>query len=285
MNATRTNTAGPMAVFVSFILTLSAASFAAYSYYQPNMMLVAIGLFVFSAAFKAYQRGMLAELLSYGRLIGAFMLGWFFKAPVGTLIGVNGIFASIAGFYLLFFCSYLLAGWFIKTILKNHEPSMPSRFLGAIAGGFEGLVISLFVFIAMTLIPGSQLASHQPEFLKMITGSTEKIISPLIPEEAGKAVRAIKTMSRLSQGIDPEKVDRGEIIEVMKPLSSLPEIQKIQTDEQLQKLVREKDFKKLFKHPTIRKLMQNPELQNKVMNLDWARLERALNKARTANPD
>jgi hypothetical protein len=119
----------------------------------------------------------------------------------------------------------------------------------------------------------------------MITGSTEKIISPLIPEEAGKAVRAIKTMSRLSQGIDPEKVDRGEIIEVMKPLSSLPEIQKIQTDEQLQKLVREKDFKKLFKHPTIRKLMQNPELQNKVMNLDWARLERALNKARTANPD
>ncbi|GAB4274762.1 MAG: hypothetical protein Kow0029_15320 [Candidatus Rifleibacteriota bacterium] len=262
---------------VSFLLTLAAMSFAAISFTKPAMMLPAIVLFVLSTSLKAYQKGIIAELMAFVRLGAAFTIAWYFKMEAAKLLNLSGILSQIAGFYAVFLLSYPLLGQLVKILMQNHEPSMASKLLGAFTGGFEGLLLGALIFCAMTIIPGSQLAEHQPLFLKELIGSTEKIVAPILPEEATKAIQAAKTMSRLSKGVDPNKVDRLELAETLKPITELPEVKAIQSDPEFQKIVAQKDLKKILNHPKVMKLMESPELQKKFLQIDWQRLERALN--------
>lgn len=153
---------------------------------------------------------------------------------------------------------------------------MASKLLGSFIGAFEGLLIGLMVLLAIGMVPGSSLADNPPEMLRFVSGSTEKIIAPIIPDEAGNAVRAVKTMSRMAKGIDPEKVDSQAVMEVMQPLAEMPEIMEMQNNPEVQKLIEQRDIAGLVRHPALRKIMENPELQQKMLNLDWKKLERAL---------
>jgi hypothetical protein len=141
----------------------------------------------------------------------------------------------------------------------------------------------MLIFVALTIVPGSRLAEHQPQYLKDLTGSTEKILTPLLPDNANKAVKAMKTMSRLSKGIDPQKVDIEKMSKLMRPVAEMPEMQEVQNNPEVQQLIGEKNMRGLFKHPAVRKLIENPQLQEKIMNLDWEQLEQAIDPALT-NP-
>lgn len=270
--------------FFSFSLSVASILLAIAAFKLPFLMLPAILLFILSSSLKAFRKGILAELLSFVKLAGAFALGWYFKIEAGQLLNIKGIFSSIVGFYAIFLTIFFATGKLISAALRNHQPSLPSRLLAAFAGAFEGLILGTFTFFAMTMIPGSQLAEHQPGFLKDLTGSTEKMIAPLLPKEASNAIRAVKTMSQLSKGVDPSKIDREELLTVMQPISQIPEIQKIQNDPEIQKLIAKKDFPRLLRHPTIVKLMENPDLQGKLLGLDWKRLDKALNQGESHAP-
>ncbi|MGM0599594.1 MAG: CvpA family protein [Candidatus Rifleibacteriota bacterium] len=240
----------------------------------------AILMFIVASTIKAYQHGLIKELLAYIKLITAFFAGWFLKAQVGSLLPVPGLFSSIAGFYLVFLLVFLLFPLLARLITPRSEPGSISKIFAAFAGALEGLVLGLIIFIALTLIPGSDLADHQPPLLRSLTSKASQVIEPMLPAKAGKTIKAVKTMTRISKGgIDPKKVDRQELIEVFKPLSTIPEIKQIQNDPELRKLIAEKQIKKIIKHPAIQNLAKNPELQEKVLQIDWERLERALGKS------
>jgi uncharacterized membrane protein required for colicin V production len=230
-----------------------------------------------ASAIKAYQKGIIKELLAYIKLILAFVAGWFFKGQVGALLPVPGLFASIAGFYLVFLSVFLLFPLAARFITPEKEPGSLSKLFAALAGAIEGLALGMILFIALTIIPGSDLANHQPPLLKSLTSKASKALEPMLPAKAGKTIKAVKTMTRISRGgIDPKKVNREELAEVFKPLNDIPEIKQIQNDPELRKLIAEKQIKKIIKHPAIEKLARNPELQEKFLQIDWNRLEHAL---------
>lgn len=278
MSENKKNSAGFLAGFFLILLNLATIALTAFAFKNSSLALPALALFIISGSCKAYLKGTLAELLSLARIAGAFAAAWFFRGHAAQMLPVKGLLGEIAGFYAIFFLVYLGAGQGIALALKNHEPSMASKTLGAFIGAFEGLLIGLMVMVALTMAPGSSLAENPPEILSFISGSTEKIVAPILPEQAGNAVLAMKTMSRISQGIDPEKVDAQAVMEVMQPLAEMPEVVEIQSNPEVQRLLEQRDMAGLMRHPALRKLLENPELQQKMLNLDWKKLERAMNK-------
>lgn len=265
-----------MAGLLSFLLNLSAVLVAVGAYFHSAVLLPSLAVFIIAGAYRAYIKGTLAELLSFLRIGLAFAIAWFFKSEASTILPIKGLYGEIASFYSLFLITYILAGQAIGLALKNHFPSKASQFLGALIGAFEGLLIGLFVFVAMSLLPESSLSRNPPDALKFISGSVEKIVAPIMPEQASNAVRAIKTMGKLSQGIDPAKVDSRTLAEVMQPIAQLPEVREVQNNPVVQQLVAQKDIPRLIQHPAVKKLFESPQLRQKMLELDWKKLERAL---------
>lgn len=284
MSENKKNSAGFLAGFFLFLLNLGTIAATIFSLKHPQLALPALLLFIITGAFRAYARGTLAEMLSIGRIVCAFAAGWFLRGQLQPILPLKGILGEIGGFYGIFFLVYLVSGQGIALALKNHQPSMTSKVLGAFIGSFEGLLIGMLVMVALSMVPGSSLADNQPEIIKFIGGSTEKIVAPVLPDQARNAVRAVKTMTRLSQGIDPEKVDGKTIVEVMKPLAEMPEVVEIQNNPEIQHLIQQRDIAGLIKHPAMQKLMENPNLQQKMLDLDWKRLERALGENEIHEP-
>ncbi len=266
------------------MLNLGTIAATVFSFKHSQLALPALLLFIISGSFRAYSRGTLAEILSIGRIVCAFGAGWFLRGHLTAIVPLKGILGEVAGFYGIFFLVYLGAGQGIALALKNHQPSMASKVLGAFIGGFEGLLIGMLVMVALSIAPGSSLAGNQPEIIKFISGSTEKMVAPVLPDQARNAVRAVKTMTRLSQGIDPEKVDGKVVMEVMQPLAEMPEIIEVQNNPEIQQLVQQRDIAGLIKHPALQKLMENPNLQQKMLDLDWEKLERALGQQNSQEP-
>lgn len=261
----------------SFLLSISSFLLMAASYKNHVYIVPAILILTAASAIKAYQKGILQEMMAYLKLFVAFMAGWLLKAQVGSILPVPALFSGIAGFYLVFLLTYLFFPLFARLVISKSSPGPASKFLGALAGALEGGILGIIIFIALTLIPGSDLADHQPPILRSLTSKAEKVIEPMLPEKASKTIKAIKTMTRISKGgIDPKKVDRKELTEVFKPLSTIPEVKEIQSDPELRSLIEKKQIKKLIKHPAIEKLAKSPELQEKILQIDWNRLEQAL---------
>ncbi len=283
MNEQKNKAPGLLRGLIPFLISCAAIGMAVLSYGTPAFMFPAILLLILASAIKSWQKGIFICLLSYLRLVLAFGAGWLFKTEIGQLLNITGIFRDIAGFYATFLGLYFILGRMIKMIARSNQPAIFSKILGSIAGGFEGLVFGMLIFVALTIVPGSQLAEHQPQYLKDLTGSTEKILTPLLPDNANKAVKAMKTMSRLSKGIDPQKVDIEKMSKLMRPVAEMPEMQEVQNNPEVQQLIAEKNMRGLFKHPAVRKLIENPQLQEKIMNLDWEQLEQAIDPALT-NP-
>ncbi len=284
MTQSARNSSNVLTGFLVFLVNLGTivVTFAAYK--NRDLLLIALAMFIFSSGFKAFYQGALAELLSLARLAVSFLAAWLFKAEIANLLPIKGILGEIAGFYSLFILIYLAAGQGIKHALKEHEPSRTSKIFGAGIGAFEGLLIGLFVFFAMSLVPGSSLSENPPEFISKLFGSTEKIVAPMLPEKAGNAVQAMKTMSRISRKLDPAKVDQIELAEAMRPLAEMDEITQLQSNPEIQRLLENRDFPALIRHPALKNLLENPSLQEKIMNLDWKRIEKALHSGQNQEP-
>jgi hypothetical protein len=73
-------------------------------------------------------------------------------------------------------------------------------------------------------------------------------------------------------------------MEVMQPLAEMPEIIEVQNNPEIQQLVQQRDIAGLIKHPALQKLMENPNLQQKMLDLDWEKLERALGQQNSQEP-
>jgi uncharacterized membrane protein required for colicin V production len=270
---------------ISFLIGLSAIVLAVFSYHMAVLIIPALVLLTANSAFKAWNKGIFLSLMSYVRLIFAFGLGWLFKTEAGLLFGIKGFLRDIAGFYALFFLSYFVIGRMIAVMEKKFRPGSISRFFGAIAGGFEGFIIGIFIFLAMTMIPGSDLIEHQPEFLISIAGSAKNLVSPLVPEKAKQVLEAVQTMTKLSGKINPEKIDQEKVYTIMQPIAEMPEIIEVQNNPEIQRMIATKNFSGLLKHPAMLKLLENPELQDKIINLDWKGLEKAVRPGMPESPE
>lgn len=262
---------------LSFFSGVIAIGFAIKSFTQPVLIYPALAATMFSAVIRAWRKGIVNEGLSILRLVGAFSMGWFFSEEAGKFIGLPGILGSIAGFYALFFTSFFIFGRLIWLLTdENNEPDMVSKLLGAFVGGFEGLILCWVVFFSVYSIPGSKLAEFYPDMFQKFTTPVENILRPVLPESAGNAVQTIKTAQKLAQGFDAAKVDREAVVEIMSPLTEMPEIQALQNDPEIQQIAAEKDFQKLLQNKNFRNLMESKELQERMMNLDWKKLEKAI---------
>ncbi len=275
MSEPKKNSAGLLAGFFSFLLNLATIVLTIGSFKNPELLLPALLMFVVAGAFRAYLKGILAEFLSFARLAVAFAIAWIFKADFTPVLQIKGIFGEIAGFYSLFLLIYISSGYGISIAMKDHHPSMPSKLLASLAGAFEGMLIGLFVLLAISMVPGNRIAEDQPWLFKTISGSAENIVAPILPAKAGNAVTAVKTMGKIAKGIDPAKVDVQAVHEVMRPIAEIPEVREVQSNEEIQKLIAEKNFVRLIKHPAMQKLLENQDLQKKLMELDWKKLEKA----------
>jgi len=268
---------GKSAWLLSFFVTIIAVGCAIKSITIPPLIYPALAAVMFSAVFRAWQRGIVTEAFSIFRLVGAFAIGWFFSEDAGKFMGLPGFLGNIAGFYALFFSSFFILGRIIWLATdENSEPAMVSKLLGSFVGAFEGIILCWAVFFTVYSIPGSRLPEFYPDLFNKIAAPIENMLAPVMPESAGNTVQAIKTVQKLAQGFDASKIDRESMIEVIAPLAEMPEIQALQNDPEIQQIAAEKDFQKLMQNKNFRQLMESKELQQKLMSLDWQKLGKAI---------
>jgi hypothetical protein len=64
----------------------------------------------------------------------------------------------------------------------------------------------------------------------------------------------------------------------------MDEIAQLQNNPEIQRLLENRDFPALIRHPAIKNLFENPALQEKILNLDWKRIEKALHSGQNQEP-
>jgi len=259
-----------------FLLSCLTAIFAYMALSSPPYIFVAMGLTFGVSILRAYQRGIVKESLAVLRIVGMLALAWFLAESVGKVLRLPGFLATLAGFYLTFFIGFLVSGKLISWFSSDEEPSIPEKLLGGLIGGFEGIIVAWILLLALCAMPNSKMANYYPEFFSQFTGPIDKMLAPVLPEQANNAVYMMKSAQKIAKNFDPEKVDRVALQEIFTPLVEMPEIMAIQQDESLRELVEKKDFRALLNHPTLRNLLESKEVQEKLKNMDWKRLERAL---------
>ena len=259
-----------------FILSGLAVVFAWLAISSPPFIFAAIGLAFSASIIRAYQRGIVKEAQAILRIVGSLILAWFLAETVGRALGFPGFLATITGFYITLFTGYLLSGLLINCFKTEEEPSIPEKILGGLVGGFEGVIVVWLLLLGLCALPNSQMASYYPRFFSRFTGPIDKMLAPVLPEQANSAVQLMKSAQRIASNFNPEKVDREALQEILTPLAEMPEIVAMQQDESLRKLVEKKDFMALLNHPALRNLLESREVQEKLKNMDWQKLERAL---------
>jgi len=259
-----------------FFLSCLIAIFAYLAVSSPPFIFAAIGLTFCTCIIRSYQRGIVKETLSLLRITGSIALAWFVAESVGKAMGLPGLFATISGFYLTFFIGFLVSGKLINWFSLNKEPAIAEKLLGGFIGGFEGILVAWILLLALCALPNSQMSSYYPQLFSKFTGPIDKMLAPLLPEQANNAVHMMKAAQRVAKNFNPEKVDREALQEVFTPLAEMPEIMAIQQDQSIRELVEKKDFVALLNHPTLRNLLESKDVQEKLKNMDWEKLERAL---------
>lgn len=261
-------------LFFIFNVLTAVCTFKALS--EPPYIFAAMG-FTFAACInRAYQGGIINEALAILRVIGSFILAWFMAEPLGKALGLPGFLATITGFYLTLFVGFIVSGQLILWLKSSAEPSIPEKLLGGIVGGLEGVLIAWILLIGVSALPNSKMAGYYPQFFSQFTGPVEKMLAPVLPDQANSAVQVMKSAQRIASNFNPEKVDRQALQEIITPIAEMPEIMAIQQDQSIKALVEKKDFMALINHPALRTLLESKELQDKLKNLDLQKLEQAL---------
>lgn len=259
-----------------FILSCVSAFLAFKAISEPFYIFAAIALSFIASIYRAFQQGIINESMAILRIIATFALAWFLAETVGQALGLPGFFATMTGFYLTFFVTFIVTGKIIVYLRSDQQPSIVEKLLGGFVGCFEGILMAWLIVITVSTIPGSQLQKHYPGFFTQFTRPVENMLAPVLPEQAGDAVKVMKSAQRIAQNFKPEKVDRAALQEILTPIAEMPEIAELQNDQSVREMVEKKDFAALIGHPALRKLLESPELQQKIKNMDWAKLEQAL---------
>lgn len=243
---------------------------------EPSLILASIILTISTCIFRAYQRGIYREFFTLLRFFGSLTVGWYLSADVGEALGLPVMLAAISGFYLTFIGLFLISGALIKWFSpEKKELSVPTKMLGGLLGGFEGLIIAWLLVFTVAMLPGSKLADYYHEFAQF-TRPIENMLTPIMPEEAVHTVEMVKTVQRVTRNFKPENVDRAALQEILMPLAEMPEIITLQQDEGLRELIRERNFKAVLNYPALRNFLESEELRTKMQSIDLKKLERAL---------
>lgn len=261
---------------LAFLIGIMGISLAVLSLRFPVLIIAGMACIILSSSLKAFNKGVGAQLFSLTRFFGSIALGYIFHAQAGAFLGLGGLGATVAGFYLIFFSVFIGLTILFSLVFKKGRPSIHAKLLGGLVGFFEGIIISWFVFISLTLIPGSKLSEYNPELIKALTGSTEKMLAPLLPTEANDAINAIKVARQLSHQLDPKKVDINKIQQTLEPISGLPQVIAIQQNPKTQAMIKERDFKGLMSSKEFQNLISSPEVQEAIKQIDWVELQKAL---------
>ncbi len=261
-----------------FFLSISSITLGVHSLSQPPYIFAAAGCMFLSCTLRAFNRGIFNEILSFLRLLGSFAIGWFFGKHAGEALGLPGILASISGFYLLFFLSFTFLGKLIAEIGKEKPLSMATKVLGAFAGAFEGIILAWVIVFSVYSLPNSKLPEYYPGLFERFSAPVENMLAPVLPEQAQSTMNAVKTAQKLIRGVDPQKVDRQALNEVIMPIAEMPEVKVLQNNSQVQQLIQNRDFKGLIQHPSVRSFLENKDVQQRLMNFDWQKLDKALNQ-------
>lgn len=261
---------------LAFLINILGISLAILSLQFPILIIPGIACITFSSSLKAFKKGVGAQLFSLSRFFVSIMLGYLFHAQAGAFLGLKGLGATVSGFYLVFFFVFILLTGAFSLMFKKSRPSIYAQLLGALMGFFEGIIISWFIFISLTLVPGSKLSEFNPELIKTLTGSTEKMLAPLLPAEANEAINAIKVARQLSHKLDPKKVDMKKIQQTLEPIAQLPQIIAIQQNPKTQTMLQERNFKGLMASKEFQDLINSPDVQEAIKQIDWVELQKAL---------
>jgi uncharacterized membrane protein required for colicin V production len=261
-------------ILIALFCLVVASAWQALS--SPPYLIATVGLTLGACIFRAYRRGIYLEFVTLLRFFGSLTLGWYLSADVGRALGLPLMLATVSGFYLTFITLYLVSGALIKRYSKKDaEPSIPEKILGALLGGFEGIILAWVLVFTLSLLPNSKVSEYYPQF-SQFTGPVENMLAPVMPEEAAQTVQMVKTVQRITQNFKPEKVDRAALQEIILPLAEMPEMVALQEDESLRKLIEKRDFQAMLNHPALRNFLESEELRNRMQNIDLKRLERAL---------
>ncbi len=223
------------------------------------------------------EKGLIMELINIAKLGGSIFVAFRFSEDVGHFLGLKGVLASLSGFYPGFFVTYLVSGLVIKLVFNTKKrPTSISRYAGFCFGILEGCIF-FYILLSMSLmIPGNPLNSSAPKFSEKLTELTSEIVSPLLPASSTGTIEFIKLASEMRNGVDPKKVDRDLLRQSLEPISQLPELQNITSDQNLMGMAQKKDIKGLISHPKVKQLLESPEFQKKLKSINWVQLRKAL---------
>lgn len=246
------------------------------AFYEPSYIIATVISTVAVCVLRACRRGIFREFFTLLRFIGSLLLAWYFSAAVGSMLGLPLMLAAISGFYLIFLVLFLGSGFLSKFFISNKEEiSIPAKLLGAMLGGFEGVIVAWILVFTLAMLPNSRLADYYSEF-SQFSAPVENMLAPIIPEQAAQSIELVKTVQRISSNFKPEKVDRQALQEIITPLAEMPEITALQEDAGIRELVENRDFKGLLNHPALRNFLESEELRQRMQNIDLKKLERAL---------
>lgn len=261
-------------LFFIFNVLAAVCTFKALS--EPPYIFAAMGFTFIACISRAYQGGIINEAMAILRIAGSFALAWFLAEHAGKALGLPGFLATITGFYLTLFVGFIVSGQLILWLNAGSNPSIPEKLLGGIVGGLEGVLVAWILLIGVCALPNSKMAGYYPQLFAQFTGPVEKMLAPVMPEQANSAVQVMKSAQRIANNFNPEKVDRQALQEILTPIAEMPEIAAIQQDQGIRDLVEKKDFMALINHPALRTLLESKDLQEKLKSLDLQKLERAL---------
>ncbi|HEY9070688.1 MAG TPA: CvpA family protein [Candidatus Ozemobacteraceae bacterium] len=238
---------------------------------------VLLGVFLVWFGLQGWRQGAAATLFGWIRLLGSFGAGYLLGPAAGETIGLGGLAASIAGFYLCAIVIFLLAGLAGKLLFApDRKPGLFDRLAGLVSGAAEAVLLFALVAWGLSMQPPAWNKAAPARAMQLTEEVSRNLLAPLVPEQASGVVELVSLAKAAQGGIDPQKIDRQRLEAFIEPVRSHPKLRAVSDDAELRSLAQQKDFARLMRHPKITALMNDPEIQSLATNLDLHELSAIL---------
>ncbi|MBF0406832.1 MAG: CvpA family protein [Candidatus Riflebacteria bacterium] len=261
------------------IITMTVDMFSSknitFSSWSDLFTLLTILLF----AILGYLNGIIREVFFLTRILGSVAIALIFRAQAGSLIHLEGMAGQIAGFYLIFFPLYTIAGFIIPSMKIYRKPPLAfHKISGGLLGILEGIVISIIFLVIISIMPSNKSIGGNDNSTAMKISNF--MIPSKIPGLDVDPMPIIKIAMDCKNGIDFQKIDTQKLKNEFSPLLNNNTISDLRNDQEIQMLIKDGKIANLLAHPKVRKLTTDKEFTESLSRINWSSVAEEIAKGK-----
>lgn len=225
---------------------------------------IAVILWIFAAALYGMFRGMVSQFVAIVGIVCAFLFsgqaGPWLAPHLRDSFGFSKFIADKSAIFfagLIIYFLFKVVGFAVERLLIGKSKGLKSanRTGGAVLGGIKGLLLVVFLFGFVTILPVKWVRSWFPKLPQSYSYRWAAKVNPM-----GKGATLEKMRSVRSAFSEPEKLDRlkksKEVGEILKK-HNMPHMLE---DDRLAKVIQDGDYDTLHKNPAFEKVLQEDKL-------------------------